>query len=707
MSKRYRIITAALVPALALGAVGLGTAATAAPAAVAANAVASSGPWSEPAKFSGEQDVAEVIDLRTTSEGDVVALWYRTVPVTRQLELSVTVRPAASTEWGVTTVLDVLPEGRESVSLTTAPDGSATATWVNAGESDSVLRTATLGKGATSWSAPADIATGANIGEVAFATTLAGRGVAVWRVSEGRDSLLYVSERAGSGGVWSAPAVLVAADAFWPQAVIAPDGAVTVAWARSVAEGTTVRTVTKAAGATEWSAPADVSAPSEGGTPYLSLGPDGTKAVAWVRHRPDDEGLLDIVSTVMPAGDDDWTPLHVAPAGDSAQLTDTLVGPDGDVTLVWLDYQDTFGVRTATRSASTGDWSATRTLSSEYVPEQFDADIGPDGTVRAGWVQDEGDGRVFYTAARTGGEWGPAVKLSRTPSDYAEGAVAAGPDGNATAVWAQDDQLWTSGTALDAPAPAARRDYAGADGFPDLYARTTAGALIVYKGNASHAVSAKVDGGTWPTTSTLIPFGDLDGDGCNDTLVRDGAGALHRYSPACGDVVTPAAPSTQVGTGWQGYDGFSYSGDLDGDGLPDLVARQISTGDLYLYSGTTAGKLTRTGKIGTGWKSLTVVGAGDLNKDGVGDLLARNTTGELYRYDGNGTGGVRSGVKIGTGWNTMADIVGIGDLTGDGTDDIVARTTTGYLYRYDGNGTGGVRSGVRIGTGWKSFTGVS
>ncbi|MFD9503679.1 FG-GAP repeat domain-containing protein [Streptomyces sp. NPDC060035] len=126
-----------------------------------------------------------------------------------------------------------------------------------------------------------------------------------------------------------------------------------------------------------------------------------------------------------------------------------------------------------------------------------------------------------------------------------------------------------------------------------------------------------------------------------------------------------------------------------------------------MYAGTEAGKLTRVGRIGTGWKSLTIVGAGDLNKDGIGDLLARTTTGDLYRYDGNGTGGVRSGVKIGTGWNGMADIVGIGDLTADATDDIVARTTGGDLYRYDGNGTGGVRSGVKIGTGWKSFSTVS
>ncbi|MFJ8871603.1 FG-GAP repeat domain-containing protein [Streptomyces sp. NPDC102473] len=707
MIKSHRIITAALVPTLALGMVGLGTTAATVLATAPAAVAAQSGPWSEPVAFTITDEVVEAVDVQTTSDGSVVALWYRTVDETQQLELSVAVRPAASAEWGSTTVLDVLPAGRESVSLVTAPDGSATVTWVNDLGSSSVLRTATLGKGATSWPAATDIATDAVIGEVAFAGSPSGESVAVWRKSEGRNSLLYVSERSGPDGAWSAPAVLVAADAYWPQAVVSADGAVTVAWMHNVETGSTVKTVGKAAGATGWSAPAELSAPGEGGAPRLSRGADGTTAVAWVRNEEGAEGT-DIVSAVRPADSSEWGALHTSAAGDSAQLTDPLVGPDGDVTLVWIDYDEAFGLRTSTRSAATGDWSGIRTLSSAYVPEQFDASIGADGTVQVGWVQDDENGRSFYTAARTDGVWASATKLSKAPSDYAEGRVAVGPDGNATALWAQGYQLWTAGTGLNpATPPATRRDYAGADGFPDLYARTAAGGLLVYKGNASHIVSARADGGTWPTTSTLIPFGDLDGDGCNDTLVRDSTGALSRYTPDCGDVVTPTTPSAPVGTGWNGFDGFSYSGDLDGDGRPDLIARQISTGDLYMYAGTEAGKLTRVGRIGTGWKSLTIVGAGDLNKDGVGDLLARTTAGDLYRYDGNGTGGVRAGVKIGSGWNSMADIVGIGDLTADGTDDIVARTTAGDLYRYDGNGTGGVRAGVKIGSGWKPFTQVS
>ncbi|HEY9371306.1 VCBS repeat-containing protein, partial [Streptomyces sp.] len=106
------------------------------------------------------------------------------------------------------------------------------------------------------------------------------------------------------------------------------------------------------------------------------------------------------------------------------------------------------------------------------------------------------------------------------------------------------------------------------------------------------------------------------------------------------------------------------------------------------------------------WKSLTIVGAGDLNGDRVADLVARTATGDLYRYYGTGRSTIGSGTKIGSGWGGMVDFVGIGDLTGDGKDDILGRTTAGDLYRYAGNGTGGIGSGVRIGTGWKAFTSV-
>ncbi|MEV2243838.1 FG-GAP-like repeat-containing protein [Streptomyces sp. NPDC049970] len=311
--------------------------------------------------------------------------------------------------------------------------------------------------------------------------------------------------------------------------------------------------------------------------------------------------------------------------------------------------------------------------------------------------------------AITGGEARGLVAPSWDGKDSAGRYVVNGPYTWTLAAKPADGvqpDLSSTGTVQVTGGAAVRRDYVGADGYPDLYARGTDGSLLVYRGNASGTVSAKADGGIWPTTSTLVPFGDLDGDGANDTLVTDKDGFLYRYSPERGAVVTPGTPSAKFGGGWTAFDGLTYSGDLTYDAIPDLVARQTATGDLYLFAGTRTGGLTRIGRIGTSWKNLTIVGAGDLNGDKHGDLVARTTNGDLYRYYGTGTGTISSGTKIGTGWGGMADFVGIGDLTGDGKDDILGRTTGGDLYRYAGNGTGGIGSGAKIGTGWKSFASV-
>ncbi|MFL3868286.1 hypothetical protein ACWEJZ_00930 [Streptomyces bacillaris] len=453
MRKSSRFIIAALVPTLALGLVGLGTTATAAPTTVAVAAAAErTGAWSVPTALTGPESTADIIDVRTTTQGDSVAVWYSSATPTGPQELRVAVRPAASAEWGTAQVLATLPGGRESVSLVPSPDGSVAVAWVHALKGSSVLRTAKLAQGATTWSAPVDIATASYITSIAVTAGPSGKNVAVWRQFVGQEAVLFVSERPGPDGAWSEPAALVGEDASWPQASVAADGTVTVAWAANAMEGMTVYTVTKAADATEWSAPVLVSDLYGGGAPLLSHGPDGTAALAWVSAKWEDDGsTIDVVSSVKAPGSSEWGTPHTIQSDSFSQLRAPLVGPEGDVTLVWIDYRDTLGLRTADRTAATGAWSAVRTLSSGHVSEEFDAKIGADGTAQVGWVQDDetsGEGPAFHTASRVGGAWTASTQLSVQPSPYTVGAVAVGPDGNATAVWVQGGRLWSSATGL-------------------------------------------------------------------------------------------------------------------------------------------------------------------------------------------------------------------------------------------------------------------
>ncbi|MCX4576023.1 VCBS repeat-containing protein [Streptomyces sp. NBC_01571] len=257
-----------------------------------------------------------------------------------------------------------------------------------------------------------------------------------------------------------------------------------------------------------------------------------------------------------------------------------------------------------------------------------------------------------------------------------------------------------------------RHDHVGAerlpDGTADLLTLNSTGGLTFQQGDGKGAFAGKATGSGWSTKTVAVPFGDLNGDRCNDVLVRMSDGSLRGYKPACGTAPTPSTPYKALGTGWNAYDVLTSPGDLTGDRRPDLLARKASTGDIYLFAAKSDGTLAAGKRIRTAWKGYTkIVGAGDLNGDGIGDVLARDKAGTLYRYNGTGTGPLKDRVKVFSGWGASYNaIVGVGDITGDGKSDLVERDTSGNVYRNAGTGTGSFGSRVKIASGWQGYRGL-
>ncbi|MFI1979495.1 FG-GAP-like repeat-containing protein [Streptomyces wedmorensis] len=258
-------------------------------------------------------------------------------------------------------------------------------------------------------------------------------------------------------------------------------------------------------------------------------------------------------------------------------------------------------------------------------------------------------------------------------------------------------------------AVAVYRDLAGDDGIGDLLVMDTTGLVSMYRGTGTGALSARIagTGAKFPTTSVFVPTGDLNGDRCVDVYARVGD-QLRAYRPGCGKVVSASSPYTVVGSGWGAYDVLTSPGDVNGDGYVDLIARQASTGDVYFYAGTAGHGMKPRVRIAADWKLYKkLVGAGDLNGDGRGDLLGVDAAGVLWRYYGTATGGLSPRVKLGTGWGAYTSLVGVGDLSGDGRADLVARDSAGKLWRYAGAGNGLYGGRVLIGTGgWNGFKGL-
>lgn len=187
----------------------------------------------------------------------------------------------------------------------------------------------------------------------------------------------------------------------------------------------------------------------------------------------------------------------------------------------------------------------------------------------------------------------------------------------------------------------------------------------------------------------LETAGDLTSDGFSDLLARDAAGNLYAYP---GDGTSAGAvPRILVGTGWNSMSAVVSGHDFNGDGKNDLLAREKSTGHLYLYPGRGNGKVGTRVKVGTGWNFMRDLTApGDLNHDGHADLLAvRSSDHCLFFYGGRGNGTLKPGVQIGCGFSGIQNFASVGDISLDGHADWVARRgSDGRTYLYQGDGRG-------------------
>ncbi|MER5934207.1 FG-GAP-like repeat-containing protein [Streptomyces sp. NPDC002054] len=381
-----------------------------------------------------------------------------------------------------------------------------------------------------------------------------------------------------------------------------------------------------------------------------------------------------------------------ADAGYALHVVDAGV-PNGNLAAVDGETPTAFDAAGGTKSWS-GAWFLNRTASSWTLTIRAKAGgavvrtiTGGEarGVVRTGWDGKNAQGRLVVNGAY---EW----TLTGKP------AGGAGPE------------LKSTGTVQLTGGSAAQRDLAGKDGFGDLVTLDAAGALTFHGGDGKGGLGgAKVSGGGWPTTSAVVPFGDMNGDRCNDVLVRNSAGTLRLYQPACGAAVPASMGSKWLGTGFNAYDVLTSAGDVTGDGRADMVAREAATGDLYLFAQDAGAVFKPRVKVSAGWKEYKqVVGAGDLNGDGHGDLLAVDAANTLWRFDGAGNGTFKARVQVnGAGWaNGRVQFIGVGDISGDGKADIVSRNAAGELLRNSGDGKGGLLATTKIATGFGGSMGI-
>jgi hypothetical protein len=190
--------------------------------------------------------------------------------------------------------------------------------------------------------------------------------------------------------------------------------------------------------------------------------------------------------------------------------------------------------------------------------------------------------------------------------------------------------------------------------------------------------------------------GDFNGDGKTDIFWRnDATGENYVYLMDGLSIVGEGYLRTVADLGWY----VAGIGDFNGDGKADLVWRNDGQGPergqnyIYIMDGTT---IINEGYLRTvADMSWDVAGVADFDGDGRADILWRNySTGENYLYPMAGLA-----IRATEGYvRTVADqawrVVAVGDFNGDGRADILWRNdTSGENYLYFMGGTSIVAEG--------------
>ena len=232
--------------------------------------------------------------------------------------------------------------------------------------------------------------------------------------------------------------------------------------------------------------------------------------------------------------------------------------------------------------------------------------------------------------------------------------------------------------------------------FCHLLIQTTPGVFV-------QSTSVEPSGVSLVGVESGMAADDFDQDGHADVVfggnsnlakvyAGDGAGGFTKLE----DNLLPVIP-----------DASSYrekdTGDLDGNGYPDVIIGVVPSGQVYSYlntAGTFSGPFLLFDTTGAS-NSVFALTTADFDGDGFLDIITGGATdGDVALWKGNGTGNSSTSFAlVGTVYDfDTQSAVDSYDFDGDSDQDLVAvKRSTGGVYYFEGKGDGTFAAAVALG----------
>ncbi|MGA3024794.1 MAG: FG-GAP-like repeat-containing protein [Bryobacteraceae bacterium] len=351
------------------------------------------------------------------------------------------------------------------------------------------------------------------------------------------------------------------------------------------------------------------------------------------------------------------------PSGGSNKVTQTVAAKPGGtfVTSASLSLPG-FEFQNLTTGDLTGNGRQDIVATTTYVNQTG-------GTINV--FMNEGDGTFASASSYLGGTTCYSVAIADVNLDGVPDLIAATPEGVAVLLGNRDGTFQHESYVLIASdvKQVAVADF-NWDGIPDVIVAHGSGkAIDVLLGSGDGSFQSDITT-TLAAAADFIAPGDFDNDGIPDVAVAslNGNSISVLYGRGDGTFQTPISIAVDGTTALA-------SADLNGDGIPDLIAG--AGGKLVVFTANGNGTFRQTAQVATyppPSDMLDVVysiTATDVDGDGEIDLLAETYEAGLLMSLGDGNGGLRApfGVMPIGGWVFVGDVLAVADFNGDGIPD--------------------------------------